>query len=100
MASLDEQPTDQPHVSVIIVNYNAGNFLINCVKSTLDQAREVVVVDNASTDGSIAELTNHFHNEAKLKILRNSENRGFATACNMGVATTDAHSLPLFLEVT
>ena len=43
-------------VSLIIVNYNSGRYLQSCVASVLNQVDEVVVVDNASTDGSMEKL--------------------------------------------
>ena len=43
-------------VSLIIVNYNAGEFLKACVSSALNQVDDLIVVDNASTDNSSAEL--------------------------------------------
>ena len=43
-------------VSLIIVNYNAGDFLEVCVSSVLSHVDELIVVDNASTDASLAKL--------------------------------------------
>lgn len=71
-------------VSVIIVNYNAGNCLRDCVASAVGQVDEVIVVDNASTDDSLAELEAALPITPKLKVVRNRENLGFATACNIG----------------
>jgi GT2 family glycosyltransferase len=66
------------------VNYNAGNFLIECVRAALPQVDEILVVDNASTDGSLDMLSHHFPNESRLKVVRNDKNLGFASACNIG----------------
>lgn len=77
---------DQPPVSVVIVNYNAGQFLTECVHSALPQACEVLVVDNSSTDGSLDLCVQRFPEEHKLKIIRNSANLGFAAGCNLGIA--------------
>lgn len=71
-------------VSVIIVNYNAGNCLRDCVSSAFGQVNEVIVVDNASTDGSVAQLEAGFADDQRVKVIRNRENLGFATACNIG----------------
>ncbi|MEL7029809.1 MAG: glycosyltransferase, partial [Pseudomonadota bacterium] len=49
----------QPKVSVLTVNYNAGADLINCVAGVLNQTIqdfEMLIIDNASTDGSIDEI--------------------------------------------
>src|SRR6059058_4636529 len=77
--------TDQLNVSAVIVNYNAGPFLAECVHSALAQAGEVLVVDNASSDSSLQFCAQHFPEEPKLKIVRNTANLGFAAACNIGV---------------
>ncbi len=84
-------------VSLIIVNYNAGDSLAACVASALSQVDDLVVVDNASTDHSLAQLDAKFLGERKLRIVRNRENLGFAAACNIG-AGTSAGSYLLFLN--
>ena len=71
-------------VSVVIVNYNAGHFLLECIRATLPQVSEVLVVDNASTDSSLELCSQAFADETKLKIIRNDANLGFAAACNIG----------------
>ena len=77
---------DQPPVSVVIVNYNAGQFLTECVRSALPQACEVLVVDNSSTDGSLDLCVQRFPEEHRLRFIRNSSNLGFAAGCNRGIA--------------
>jgi len=56
----------------------------------------IIVVDNASTDGSLSPL-DHFFGKFPLKFIRNAENRGFAAACNQGAAGSTADFL-LFLN--
>jgi len=84
-------------VSLIVVNYNAGNYLLACVSSALNQVDEVIVVDNASSDDSLAQLAAVFPGDRRLKIVRNRENLGFAAGCNMGVDHS-AGSCLLFLN--
>jgi GT2 family glycosyltransferase len=78
-----------PLVDVVIVNWNTGGHLRNCLRSLAraDQSRlgvgEVVVVDNASSDGSAHDLP---ASGLRLRVMRNSGNRGFASACNQGAA--------------
>lgn len=73
-------------VDIIIVNWNAGAQLDDCLASIArfsdDAIASVVVVDNASTDSSADALEARF--SLPLKVVRNSENRGFARACNQG----------------
>ncbi|NGZ94814.1 MAG: dTDP-Rha--alpha-D-GlcNAc-pyrophosphate polyprenol alpha-3-L-rhamnosyltransferase [Nitrospira sp. WS110] len=71
-------------VSLIIVNYNSGNFLLACVSSALSQVDEVVVVDNASRDHSLLQLEAAFPSEPKLLVVHNRKNLGFAAGCNIG----------------
>ncbi|WP_258192722.1 glycosyltransferase family 2 protein [Nitrosospira sp. Nsp2] len=83
MVEVENAATKLP-VSVIVVNYNAGPFLTECVHSAYSSASEILVVDNASTDLSLELCAQRFPDEAKLKIIRNAANLGFAAACNIG----------------
>ncbi|WP_298858708.1 glycosyltransferase family 2 protein [uncultured Gimesia sp.] len=76
----------QPHVGVIIVNYNSGDKLLLCIESLLrvNVELKIVIVDNASSDDSLSLLNSSYANESKLRIIRNQENFGFAVACNIG----------------
>ena len=75
-----DTPMANPLVSVVIVNYNSGPYLVESVRTALPQVSEIVVVDNASSDDSLDLCMQHFQDEPKLKILRNHNNRGFAVA--------------------
>lgn len=81
--------------AVIVVSHDSGEWLSRCVASVLaqDAPVEVVVVDNASRDGSLGKLPR----DARVRLLRNEDNRGFAVACNQGAAATPASHL-LFLN--
>jgi len=83
-------------ICVVIVNWNSGESLARCVSSLRAHAPEVriVVVDNASTDGS---LDLRDANGPGTLILRNTENRGFAAACNQGWNICDGDPV-LFLN--
>ncbi len=84
-------------VSLIVVNYNAGLLLVDCIDSSLMQVEEIIVIDNASSDDSLLALRLHFENVSKLKIIRNKKNLGFAAACNIGIDAASGHYL-LFLN--
>lgn len=76
-------------VSVIIVNWNTRALLAQCIESVRTTAAgdvEIVVVDNASADGSVAMVRECF---PAARLLANAENRGFAAANNQAVAATD-----------
>jgi N-acetylglucosaminyl-diphospho-decaprenol L-rhamnosyltransferase len=84
-----------PVVSVIVVTHDSGAPLADCVARVLSQALpfELLLVDNASTDGSIDALPAH----PALRLIRNPDNRGFGAACNQG-ARAAAAPLLLFLN--
>jgi GT2 family glycosyltransferase len=88
----------RPGVDVVIVNWNSGALLRECVaaldRSTIASRLAVVVVDNASSDGSADGLAT---GRAHLHIVRNTDNRGFAAACNQGAQAGSA-ALVLFLN--
>jgi GT2 family glycosyltransferase len=90
---------DRPTLHIVIVNWNSGRQLQECLVSfdavsgdTISLVA-VTVVDNASTDRSADGLSC----VAPLKVIRNAENRGFAAACNQGAAGAQADFL-LFLN--
>ena len=82
-------PTSSPRplVSVIIVNYNGGHYLLDTVSSALVStvSIELFVVDNGSIDGSIRALERAFAGERRLCIIENGENLGFASANNIAL---------------
>jgi GT2 family glycosyltransferase len=74
-------------VSILIVNWNTRELLRQCLQSIYQETRsitfEVIVVDNASTDGSVAMIENEFRDT---RLIANSDNRGFSAANNQGIA--------------
>ena len=84
-------------VSVVIVNFNAGGFLSEAVESVLAQAElytEIIIVDNSSSDASIAELRKRVP-PARVRIIELQNNSGFAHACNIGIAESNADTVLL-----
>ena len=73
-------------VSIVIVNFNAGSPLGDCVASIVQTGHptQIIVVDNASEDDSIQRLEAEYGGLAHLRIVRNTANLGFAKACNIG----------------
>jgi GT2 family glycosyltransferase len=72
-------------VSICIVNYNAKDLLDNCIRSVLssikDRSFEIIVIDNASTDGS----QNIAKKYPSIKFIHNASNLGFIKANNIGI---------------
>ena len=73
-------------LSIIIVNYNVKHFLEQCIvslKPALEEiSAEIIVVDNASVDGSVPHISNLF---PELTIIHNEQNLGFSKANNQGI---------------
>ncbi|HXU93879.1 MAG TPA: glycosyltransferase family 2 protein [Gallionella sp.] len=81
---LSENSTLGSKVSVVIVNWNGARFLERCLAALMVQSvkpREIILVDNASTDGSI-EIAGKF---PSIKLLALSENTGFARGNNIAI---------------
>ena len=85
-----------PKVRIVIVNWNAGAWLRQCLESVAAHGGalvdQVVVVDNGSTDGSA-----NLPARPGLELIAAGENLGFARACNLGAKGADADYL-LFLN--
>lgn len=87
-------------LDIVIVNWNSGGQLRECLDSiaaadrTGIELERVVVVDNASTDDSANGLEGI---GLPVEVIRNSDNRGFAAACNQGAKGSQADYL-LFLN--
>ncbi|KUG24149.1 glycosyl transferase, family 2 [hydrocarbon metagenome] len=82
-----EKTANKIDVSVIITNWNVKNLLRNCLnslyKTVSDLVYEVIVVDNASSDGSVAMLEKEFPSVIRIA---NTENKGFGAANNQALA--------------
>jgi glycosyltransferase involved in cell wall biosynthesis len=75
-------------VSVTLVTYNSGRFIKRCLESVLEQKYphlEVIVIDNASTDGTV-DLLEQFHDTCRIH--HNTENVGFAAAQNQAIGVS------------
>jgi|SRR5450759_381047 GT2 family glycosyltransferase len=88
-------------LSIIIVNWNASALLAEVVASLAQYhyglVSSVIIVDNASTDDSLAQVEALQNLPFQLEIVRNTDNRGFGAACNQG-AMLDASEYLLFLN--
>jgi N-acetylglucosaminyl-diphospho-decaprenol L-rhamnosyltransferase len=99
---------EAPEITVIVVNYNGGDFLRGCMASLAAQtfrSFETILVDNASTDGSVDKIG---EKPERLTILRETANHGFATGNNLAarqasgrwiaLLNPDAEAAPDWLE--
>ncbi len=75
-----------PAIAVIVLNWNGRAMTLDCLES-LDQVRTArvlrIVVDNASTDGSVEEIRSRYGN--RVSVLVNEENLGFSRGNNIGI---------------
>jgi len=84
-------------VDIVIVNWNAGNQLQQCIDSILSSAPNlklnIIIVDNGSTDNSL----NSIASSPDVKIIKTGFNLGFGKACNLGAQSGSSEYL-LFLN--
>lgn len=79
-----------PMVSVIILNFNGGQDVIECLTSVMEidyTNFEIIVVDNGSTDNSVKEIQSKFPG---VKIINNKNNLGFPGGNNAGIQGSTA----------
>jgi len=72
-------------LSVVIPNWNGQRFLTTCLEALLRQtypALEIIIVDNASSDGSQSFIRQHY---PQVTLIELASNRGFTGACNVGI---------------
>jgi len=77
--------TENPLISIIILNFNGGNLLLNCIESlykTNYNNFEIIVVDNKSSDKSHLRCKEKFQN---IILIENSKNVGFCEGNNIGI---------------
>jgi GT2 family glycosyltransferase len=72
-------------IGIIIVTYNSEPEIGACLDAALPSGAEIVVVDNASRDGSVAEARRR-----GVRVIANQTNAGFAAAVNQGFAALDS----------
>jgi len=76
---------ENPLISVIVLNYNAGELLLNCIESVKKSSYknlEIIVVDNISTDKS-QKTCKEKHPD--IKLIQNDENFGYCEGNNIGI---------------
>lgn len=87
-------------VSVIVLNWNGLKFISECIQSVLAQTHpeiELIVIDNASTDGSADLIKRNF---PQIRLIENPANFGFSKAINQGIEASSSFCLmPLNFDV-
>jgi len=84
----------QPTLSAIIIVWNGIEFLPECLNTLVDDLKninyEIIIIDNASTDGSLGFITDNY---PQTKLVCNKTNLGFAKAVNQGIETSHGEYL-------
>lgn len=77
------------NLSIIIVSFNTEKLTLNCIKSVELEGskinKEIIVIDNNSTDGSARSLALLVKRNGEIKFIGNDKNLGFAKAVNQGI---------------
>ncbi|MAX12589.1 MAG: glycosyl transferase family 2 [Candidatus Marinimicrobia bacterium] len=78
-------------ISIVIVNYNTGKYLFNCICSIFQSnpslKLEIIIIDNDSSDDSIEFLNSYKQN---FTLIKNKSNLGFSKALNLGLRKSSA----------
>lgn len=85
-----------PLVSIIIVNWNARQYLKGCIESLENQTYkdfEIILVDNDSSDDSVKFVEEIF---PRVQIIKNKSNMGFAEGNNIGIRNSKGFLIALF----
>ena len=87
VATPDENPV-RPLTSIIVLTWNQLPYTQECLASIAahtSEPYELIVVDNGSTDGTVAWLQQHAQEDHHIRIITNDANLGFAKGCNQGI---------------
>ncbi|MGY0652225.1 glycosyltransferase family 2 protein [Luteimonas sp. A537] len=81
-----------PSVAAVVVSHQSASSIDACLSRLCAAAgvAEIRVVDNASTDDTLAVVQRHALADARLRFIANPDNPGFAAACNQGAADSTA----------
>lgn len=85
---IDNNDNSAVDISIVVVNWNTRDELRACLKSVAAESAvssEIILVDNASSDGSVEMVRAGF---PQVKLIENSANLGFAKAANQGIAAS------------
>ena len=86
-----------PHIKIIILNWNGGNYIESCIKSTLSidyNNFSVVIIDNGSTDDSLDIITKFL---PKVELFQLERNYGFSGGYNRFFHMFDNHTTDYFI---
>src|SRR5258708_35820551 len=88
----------RPTASVIIPNFNHSQIVSRAIGSVLaqgDDVSELIVIDDASTDDSVAVIEAALRGHRNARLLRNQTNRGVIGTLNRGIGEASSHFVQL-----
>ncbi len=83
-------------VSAVVLNWNGKDVIVDCLESLFAQtydAKEIIVVDNGSQDGSLEMIKQRYL--SSLTLIENGKNLGFAEGCNRGIRASRGEFIAL-----
>ena len=92
---MNESNVVEPDVSIVVVTWNAKDLLRNCIRSIIQETEkphEIIIVDNASDDGTVEMVETEF---SDVVLIANDKNLGFAAANNQGIRASSGRYLLL-----
>jgi GT2 family glycosyltransferase len=88
-----------PKISIIVITYNKLEYTRMCLDSIFKNTEypryDLIIVDNASTDGTVELIEGYKNHHKNIVLIRNGSNLGFAAANNIGVRTSNSDFLVL-----
>ena len=110
-SAVPDAMSKEPTVSVVVPNYNHGQYLPRCLTALVEQSvlpREIIVIDDASTDNSAQIVEDFSRRHPLIRLHRNTVNQGVVYGANLGLqlahgdwvlfAAADDFVLPGFME--
>lgn len=88
LGQINSQINNSLAASIIILTYNSSSTIEKCISSTIEYLRpgdEVIVVDNKSSDNTVAIVEKLIGNNSQVKIIKNESNLGFSKGTNVGI---------------
>ncbi len=80
----------RPHFSIIIVTFNSESTILDClnhlVRASVNEAIEIIVIDNASSDSTVSLVMRHAASHPHSTLIENVDNLGFSRAANQGIS--------------
>ncbi len=82
---MEQMGLSVPKAAIVIVSYNSKKMMRDCLVSirrhSSEEERDIIVVDNASSDG----VSDYLRKQSDITLICNTENAGFPRACNQGI---------------